>query len=110
MVKKTNPITITLDRRVIGEGVDIAEDPRLHALNAFIDALNEGMREGGPDVQVSADNLLSSMVSAFLRKASDNNPHGHLFSLNVSSHSKPGSNVITWSFDFSTEGHIGSDQ
>lgn len=83
--------------------VDLSNDPRLHSLNTFLDALNEGLENSDsacPESTVNFESMVNSMFAAISRKLKESDASGKLFSIDISSTTTPASNKLTWTFDF----------
>lgn len=100
--KDDGGITIYLNKRIHGRTRDesIANDPRLHSLNMFLDALNEALPGMNGDTKHQCENMMNRVMGAVSNKVRESDT-GQVFVLGISSTSDPGSHKLTWTFDLS---------
>ena len=99
-------LTIHLDKRVAASSnlESIADDPRLHSLNTFLDALDSGLKDtDSPDARARLDYMMNLMFAAVTQRLREHKTPGYLFSIDVTSKLEPTSSKMTWSFDFRSE-------
>lgn len=81
----------------------LLEDTRLHALNTFLDALDEGMSSPPGQDKLRFDSASATMFSTITRRMGEQRSSGELFSLDISSVVDPASSKVTWTFDFRSD-------
>ncbi len=93
--------TVSSNTKLVTES--IANDLRLHSLNTFLDALNEGLADSDsacPESTANFESMVNSMFAAIARKLNETDSKGKLFTIAISSTTDPASNKLTWTFDF----------